>query len=1022
MAEILSYSLRSTFATEFYQSLTDPNSNDRYYLYYGHPMSWGSTVPSIQDTIKEQNDAKRTTLFYQLITPSDVSLVAPRYDWTSGIVYDQYEDDIALWSESKKYYVLVNNADEYNVYVCLSNNNGAPSTSVPFGTNSEEVITEDGYVWKYLYSLTNEMETFLTNDYMPVLLLDQISYTDERALALNVKANAVNGSIQKITVDSENVVFDNIINPSLTAQYFVQEIIDTEGLTFTVALNNLNPNSNFYNKKYVVYFKNGQIGTIDTYTVSGNIATITLCELVGDPITQSDVYSILPKVNITGSGTGAVAVPRFTNNILTSVEIINGGQNYGFAQAFFLITTTATLSAIIPPQGGHGYDLLSEIKPTNIMINKEINFNFTDDEKFFGAGSRFGQYGIIKNLKTIQGEDASTSVVEYDMVLITQSADINLQSGALFKNVDLASIEFTGLGTGQITDYEKTYPFDTYTIINLLNFNNDTGRGLSIPTGTPEQIAQALQEFPYLNTEIESPYKEFFKVGDIIANRDLKYTGYGEFIGKIIDVEVLNGGVTDADTNLPVEYAGSGGTRLKVQMIRGNSYSANKKIYKYGDDSNLTGPFFNVSGSDYNQQVFVNLNNNFTNYVFYNFWSFKNSTGQGFNQNLPAGSGGPFFIENDIVIQKNENEEETYRARVLKIIEPGMVASINTSGFSVPTNYNTGSATDNRRNCTVVLENISGAPNIPALADWFSTDERIKKKNCFYNITQNNRLLLLTSSERNLGDGLGNTINTKASAINNTSLSELQNSTHILGNESLSIAEIKPNSVAINPNNNRQLNLKILNPSDDFILATISNNSVIEGETVTFLKRTLSGYTFGPSFVSYPLNSMFVLNENYNKVSTVAQVFNFSNIRKIQIKRIGSTTLDSTVIPVPLSGSYLYRESTETTDSAAGFIVSIGVSITSGSDSLIDVYYLEEKGSFSQGDTIKIVENPFVKNINQIGLGANQTVNLTCNTGPFGYINIFTNKYSGEVLYTQNIEPITLATDTNFTTRILLGF
>ena len=1018
MADLLSYPLRSTFAREFFQSLTDPKSNDRYYIYYGRPKLWGATVPEAQDTIKEQNDAKRNSLFYQLITPSDVALVVNRYNWVSGTVYDQYEDDVALWSEQKKYYVLVSDGDDYHVYVCLSNNRGAQSTSVPIGTDVEEVITSDGYIWKYLYSLSNELQNFLTNEFMPVVVLDQISYTDERALALNVKANAVSGSIQRVTVDTQGVVFSNLINPSLTENYFVQNVISP--LSFTVNIQNLNPNSNFYNTNYVVYFENGQIGTIDTYTVSGSTATIVLCELIGDPIQQGDRYSIVPKVNISGSGTGAVAVARFQNNILTSVDVLNGGQNYGFAEAFFYVQTSAVLSAVIPPDGGHGYDLMTELKPTRILINKQLTYNAVTEEQYFAAGSVLSQYGIVKNLKTTQGTDVSQATNEYDMILTTPDPYAVFSSTGTDSGAVAETIEFTGNGLGFTIIKEYDSPFDTILLLNYTTFNNDTGRGHSAPSA------------PY-NTAPISPYVKFFKIGDIIANREQLFTGYGEFIGKVLDVQVYY------DGSFP-----QGGTRVYLQLMRGSPWYNGTKCVRvnteetYQPDGRDQFQKLELSGSD--AVVFLTNDsysgNNFLNYTFYNFIRFKNSTGQG---NGTTNYGANYFSINDIVIQKDENLNEIYRGKVLKIIEPGMSPAIDRNGFNSFTPYGLPPAVDNRRNCTVILENISGTPAIPtetdlAIADGLEeagdTDgaNRLRQKNCFYNLSKNSQLLGLTNiSERLFTSTLSrNNIFTKGNLIRDRiSWNQLINSTHIIGNESFSTAQIKQNSATIDPNNPRRLNIKILNPSDDFIPATITGENVTEGESLTFLKQIGSSYSFAPALESYASDYIVVLEENYNKVATEnsIQSLNASNIKKIQIKRIGSTVLNNTVIPVSLTGSYLYRESTTTKDSAAGYVLAIGTSqVINETDSVIDVYYLEEKGTFEIDDAIIMVEDPFVPSIRTIGLGAVTTVTLRCNSLPSSYNNTFVNKYSGEVLYVQNIEPVSLTTDTNFTTRILLGF
>ena len=147
MADILSYSLRSTFAKEFYQSLTDPASDDRYYMAYGRIKPWDGDTPTTVDTIKEQNEFKRNTAFYQRILPSDVCLMVPRYDWTTGVVYDQYEDDVQLWADAKQYYVLVQDGDQYSVYICLYNNDGGVSTESPSGTDVEEILLADNDIY-----------------------------------------------------------------------------------------------------------------------------------------------------------------------------------------------------------------------------------------------------------------------------------------------------------------------------------------------------------------------------------------------------------------------------------------------------------------------------------------------------------------------------------------------------------------------------------------------------------------------------------------------------------------------------------------------------------------------------------------------------------------------------------------------------------------------------------------------------------------------------------------------------------
>lgn len=63
--------------------------------------------------------------------------------------------------ENTKFYVVT---DDFNVYKCLDNNNGALSTVKPTGTPVEAIKTSDGYVWKFLYNVPVALRNkFLSN-------------------------------------------------------------------------------------------------------------------------------------------------------------------------------------------------------------------------------------------------------------------------------------------------------------------------------------------------------------------------------------------------------------------------------------------------------------------------------------------------------------------------------------------------------------------------------------------------------------------------------------------------------------------------------------------------------------------------------------------------------------------------------------------------------------------------------------------------------------------------------------------
>ena len=73
----------------------------------------------------------------------------------------------SLKLEDSNFYVVT---DEYNVYKCLDNNNGALSKVKPSGTQLEPIKTSEGYIWKFMYNIPiNLRNKFYTDEYIPVV-------------------------------------------------------------------------------------------------------------------------------------------------------------------------------------------------------------------------------------------------------------------------------------------------------------------------------------------------------------------------------------------------------------------------------------------------------------------------------------------------------------------------------------------------------------------------------------------------------------------------------------------------------------------------------------------------------------------------------------------------------------------------------------------------------------------------------------------------------------------------------------
>lgn len=98
--------------------------------------------------------------------------------------------------EDTSYYVM---SDNFNVYMCIDNNNGAQSTSPPYGASADTIITSDGYIWKFIYSIPISLRNkFLTGSHMPILTALQQQFYSK-------------GNIQIIKIDARGTGYTGAI-------------------------------------------------------------------------------------------------------------------------------------------------------------------------------------------------------------------------------------------------------------------------------------------------------------------------------------------------------------------------------------------------------------------------------------------------------------------------------------------------------------------------------------------------------------------------------------------------------------------------------------------------------------------------------------------------------------------------------------------------------------------------------------------------------------------------------------------
>ena len=224
-----------TFVNSFVGIGTSGNNN--YYAFLGHPNptnitvknygapNWGSELPAPVDSFSQESFYYDSMLFLKKITSNDVRRVIPRVNWQVGTLYEMYRNNYSAKNSytdenrtpntnstslyGSNYYVVTS---EFKVYICI--NNGT-SPDNPKGRDSEVEPTHtnttpqpagngsDGYLWKYLYSITpSDIVKFVTTKFIP---LPQ-KWGDTSNLA--IKDSAVDGKIETVVLKSKGTAID----------------------------------------------------------------------------------------------------------------------------------------------------------------------------------------------------------------------------------------------------------------------------------------------------------------------------------------------------------------------------------------------------------------------------------------------------------------------------------------------------------------------------------------------------------------------------------------------------------------------------------------------------------------------------------------------------------------------------------------------------------------------------------------------------------------------------------------------
>jgi len=340
MSAIITDQIRILNAKNFVS--TAISSSNSYYTFIGLPNAsdyqsdWDSNPPAPKDNFDQENDYWDTMIALKKVTSDNVRQVVRRVTWSSGTTYDMYRHDISR------------------------DNLSFPSLRSSLYASNFYVINQDYRVYICLNNGTSP-ETPLGKP-----SLDEPTFVD---LEPRPAGDSGDGYVWKYLYT---------IKPS--------DIIKFESTDFIpVPLN------------WETSEENSPIR--NNASTSGQIKVVTITNRGIGIGTANRTYTRVP---IRGDGFGAEATIIVNNDSkVESITVSNGGSGYTYGSVDLVSggvptgTTRPTFNVIIPPKGGHGYDIYRELGAYNVMIYSRIE-NDTENPDFI-TGNQIARVGIVEN-------------------------------------------------------------------------------------------------------------------------------------------------------------------------------------------------------------------------------------------------------------------------------------------------------------------------------------------------------------------------------------------------------------------------------------------------------------------------------------------------------------------------------------------------------------------------------------------------------------------------------------------------
>lgn len=440
----------NSFADAIFKEIVTRST--RYYYFLGRTLTWSDEInpPQVIDSRSYERDVRTEIIAMKEITPGDIAYVLPRKDWTTGTVYDTYDDQYSTEIQGIN---LISGGSGYST---------APAITIGIIVPTSTVVSLNSqyYYSGYVYTVTQSGTTGTNNSVaLPStgVIGTQYTHGSAKLTCAGIQATAT------CTIGTTSPNTNKIISTTITNKgsgYISAPIVSFGGTPTTIAQATAimkigsGPVYKIDDANYYVLSNNNIYVCIDNN--NGNVSTIAPSGLSTNFLFTSDGYvwkyiSTVPinsKFSVSGGYIPVYnAVENNTNgfNSVVGISVDNGGTGYYTADTLVPTNTAVTLNSLYWMTGGSGY-VYKVTQAGTTGASNSVLLNVVGTEYTHGT-AKLTCMGILMTV-TISGDGITSAQV--GSVTVRDGKIISVQLARTGSGYSYANVSVSGSGKGAV--------------------------------------------------------------------------------------------------------------------------------------------------------------------------------------------------------------------------------------------------------------------------------------------------------------------------------------------------------------------------------------------------------------------------------------------------------------------------------------------------------------------------------------------------------------------------------------------